>query len=459
MKTINLKVIRITAVIGFMFLSFNESKSQETLDAYIQFGLQNNLVLKQKNISLEKAQLGLKEAKGLFLPSLNFNASYLSGEGGRYFNFPLGDIINPVYQTLNQLTQSNSFPQIANAEAYLNPNNFYDAHLRASMPLINTDLYYNQNIQKKQITLQEFEVDIYKRDLVKNIKIAYYNYLSAIAAVDVYKSALILVSKNREVNESLLKNGKGLPASVLRSKSEYEKVNSTLINAENQAINARNYFNFLLNKNLDSTIDIDLNLEQQLESSLTLLSQQIDFQNREELKSIKQVEQLYQTQLKMNQSFWTPKLNTFIDLGTQAEDFIFNDKSKYYLFGLQLDIPIFNGFKNKYKIQKTKLELSNTQINTQLISQQLQLSVEMANNTLKSAFADYLSAQKQQQSADSYFKLLENGYREGSFSLIEFLDARNQLTSASINQTITKYKVFQALANQERETANYNLKP
>lgn len=459
MKTINLKVIRITAVIGFVFLSFKVSKSQEILDNNIQYGLQNNLVLKQKNISLEKAQISLKEAKGLFLPSLNFNASYLSGEGGRYFNFPLGDIINPVYQTLNQLTQSNSFPQIANAEAYLNPNNFYDAHLRASMPLINTDLYYNQNIQKKQITLQEFEVDIYKRDLVKNIKIAYYNYLSAIAAVDIYKSALILVNKNKEVNESLLKNGKGLPASVLRSKSEYEKVNSALINAENQAINARNYFNFLINKNLDSNIDIDLNLDQQLENKLNLLSQQTDFQNREELKSIKQVEQLYQTQLKMNQNFWTPKLNTFIDLGTQAEDFVINDKSKYYLFGLQLDIPIFNGFKNQYKIQKTKLELSNTQINTQLISQQLQLSIEMANNALKSAFADYLSAQKQQQSAESYFKLLETGYREGSFSLIEFLDARNQLTSASINQTITKYKVFQALANQERETANYNLKP
>jgi len=459
MKTINLKVIRITAVIGFVFLSFKVSKSQEMLNNYIQYGLQNNLVLKQKNISLEKAQISLKEAKGLFLPSLNFNASYLSGEGGRYFNFPLGDIINPVYQTLNQLTQSNSFPQIANAEAYLNPNNFYDAHLRASMPLINTDLYYNQNIQKKQITLQEFEVDIYKRDLVKNIKIAYYNYLSAIAAVDIYKSALILVNKNKEVNESLLKNGKGLPASVLRSKSEYEKVNSALINAENKAINARNYFNFLINKNLDSNIDIDSNLDQQLENKLNLLSQQADFQNREELKSIKQVEQLYQTQLKMNQNFWTPKLNTFIDLGTQAEDFVINDKSKYYLFGLQLDIPIFNGFKNQYKIQKTKLELSNTQINTQLISQQLQLSVEMANNALKSAFADYLSAQKQQQSAESYFKLLETGYREGSFSLIEFLDARNQLTSASINQTITKYKVFQALANQERETANYNLKP
>ena len=157
--------------------------AQQPLDGYIAEGLTNNLVVQQRTIALEQAMLGLKDARSLFLPSANLNSSYLSGEGGRYFDFPVGDLVNPAYSTLNQLIGSEVFPQVENVKGYLNPNNYYDAHVRTSMPVLNTDLIHNKRIQQQQVQLKDYEVDIYKRQLVKEIKHAYYQVLLADAGI------------------------------------------------------------------------------------------------------------------------------------------------------------------------------------------------------------------------------------------------------------------------------------
>ena len=48
-------------------------------------------------------------------------------------------------------------------------------HVRASMPLLNTDIVHNQRIQQHAVHLKEYEVAIYQRELVKDIKVAYFN--------------------------------------------------------------------------------------------------------------------------------------------------------------------------------------------------------------------------------------------------------------------------------------------
>jgi hypothetical protein len=165
-----------------------------------------------------------------------------------------------VYASLNQLTGSDEFPQIENVEQNFFPRNFYDARIRTSVPLINTDLHVNRRIVGQQVLLKEYEVEIYKRDLILQVKSSYYNYLSALAAVKIYESALQLVEKNHEINQALLNNGKSLPANVLRSKSEFEKVKAELNSARSKVAISRKYFNFLLNRDLTSEILVDDNI-------------------------------------------------------------------------------------------------------------------------------------------------------------------------------------------------------
>src|SRR5215213_6655065 len=180
--------------------------AQDIPQQYIEQVLSNNLVLKEKNLSLQKSLVALKEARSLFLPTTWLEGQYTLAQGGRSIDLPVGDLLNPVYKSLNQLTGSNNFPTISNVSEQLLPNNFYDLRVKTTMPLINPDIRINRDIKQQQAQLQQNEIDIYRRALIKELKTAYYNYLVAGNAVAVYRSALEIVNQNLRVHESLLKN-------------------------------------------------------------------------------------------------------------------------------------------------------------------------------------------------------------------------------------------------------------
>ncbi len=96
MKT-NKEVLHAIAILLSFLLMSSAVKAQSVLDNYVKEGLRQNLVLQQKSINIEKALLALKEANAAFLPTVAVNSSYITGQGGRYFNFPLGDMLNPVW--------------------------------------------------------------------------------------------------------------------------------------------------------------------------------------------------------------------------------------------------------------------------------------------------------------------------------------------------------------------------
>ena len=433
------------------------AKAQDIPQQYIEEAFSNNIVLKEKKVSLDKSLIGLKEARSLFLPTTWFETQYTLAQGGRSIDIPVGDLLNPVYKTLNQLTGANGFPVISNTSEQLLPNNFYDVRIKTTMPIIDRDLKFNKDIRQQQILLQQNEVDIYKRELIRDIKTAYYNYLMSGEEVSIYQNALLVVNENLRVNQSLLKNGKGLPAYISRAESEVTQVESQLQNAMNEHQNAKAYFNFLLNKPLSDSIIVAEIIPDQNSFPLSVsISDSVS--GREELKSLAISKDINRNVLKMNQSFRTPRLNAFVDLASQGFDFKVNDKSFFYLAGIDLQVPIFTGKRNLYKIEQTKLDAQTIELETSNTKQQLELAASVSKNNAASAYNNYQAAIKQHESSQKYFKLIDKGYKEGVNSFIELLDARNQLTSSELQVNINKYKTLVALADYERQTASYSLK-
>jgi outer membrane protein TolC len=455
MRTLLINLLLLTC---FLSLAPVSASAQQALDEYIEIGLKNNLVLQQKNISLEKAMLSLKIANGMFSPSLTLLGNFLSGTGGRSISFPVGDLLNPVYSTLNQITGTDNFPQIENVNQNFFPKDFYDVRARASMPILNTDLIYNRKIRENQTLLQEYEVIIYKRELIRNIKAAYFNYLGAREGVSIYQSALTRAQEGKRVNESLLANGKGLPAYVLRSQSEIENIKAQLVDAERQVENAKLYINFLLNRDADEEIITAYSAEENLINAALLIQEPATVQKREELMQIQTLKGLNENLLSMNKLYWSPKVSGFVDLGAQAENLSYTSNANYNLIGVQLEMPLFAGLTNRHKISQSRLEIKNTELSASQLNQQLNLSTQFSKNTLISAFQNYHSAQKQLEAAQSYQRLIDKGYKEGINTFIEAVDARNQLTSAQLLVTLNQYRVLIAEANLERETAAYTFK-
>jgi outer membrane protein TolC len=444
---------RILPVIHFIWMSIVVN-AQGSLEKYIETGLKNNLALQEKNISLESALNALKTANSLFFPSVDFKGDYQSGDGGRSISIPVGDMLNPVYRTLNQLTSGNAFPDISNVETNFFPQNFYDMKVRTSLPIINSDLFYNHTIRKQQITMQEYDVEIYKRELTRNIQVAYYNYLSASKSIAIYDGALSLAQEAKRINQSLLENGKSLKAYVLRSESEIQSLEAKRTSALQQMKNARMNFNFILNTNPDEAIDTAyaVSVDQKIVDQYILNVASIN--NRTELKALDQSASIYQNVLKMDKAYWVPKLNGFLDLGSQASDWKFNNKSKYYFLGFQLNFPLFSAGKNRIRIRQSELALKNQLINNTYTRNQIQLSADMARNSLMASYKNYAASIKQLDAATAYNKLIEKGYKEGINTFIETIDARNQLTTASLQLVINKYQLLAALATYEREINN-----
>ncbi len=111
------QIIYIIVLIFFTAPLFSQNS---TLDSYIKLGIESNLVLKQKELAHQEAVVKLKEARGLFLPEVSLNARYTIARGGRTIDIPLGDLMNPAYKSLNDLTGSD-FTMLQNVSNPLQP--------------------------------------------------------------------------------------------------------------------------------------------------------------------------------------------------------------------------------------------------------------------------------------------------------------------------------------------------
>jgi outer membrane protein TolC len=430
-------------------LQTTQGQAQQVLDTYIKEGLANNLALQEKNASLEQSLLALKDAKSYFLPSVDFGASYTLAEGGRTIAFPVGDLLNPVYSTLNKLTASNNFPQIANVSEQLLPDNFYDTRFRTTLPVLNTDLIYQNQIRKEQVNWTNNQVEIYRASLIQDIRVAYFNFCAAHTSIEILTKSLQLVEQNLKDTRSLVENGKRLPAAGLRAESELEQVKSLLTEAKLKTDNAAQYLNFLVNRPLDQEVAFE-QIPLDISRVDQLLLEDLNAKNPE-LRAMQSMERIQETVLKSGKNYWIPKLSTYADLGAQGFDWNFGSQSRYLMWGLNFSLPVFQGGRNQNQIQRNMLGLQTVQRQKELVNQKLNLNLQLQRNEVKTLLAALQSAEKKLVSATAYLNLVDRAFKDGSQSLLEYIDARNQYTQAALLKNISSYKLQMALAQLERQ--------
>jgi outer membrane protein TolC len=422
---------------------------EAVLQGYIEQGLKNNQGLKQQGFILEKSMYALKEARTFFLPEVNFNSSYLDSRGGRKISIPIGDLLNPVYTSLNQLTNSSAFPQVENVNQTFNPRNYYDAKFRTSLPLYNAEITYNTRIRKEQIQFQRAEVDVYRRELVKEIKVAYYAYQQADEAIHILESAVSLARENLRFNQALVRNDKAIRTVVSRSENELIGLEAKLEDARNQAVNASAYFNFLLNSPLETKVELSKT------SEIAILADTAAEGRREELLKLESLSKINALSGQLARAAALPKLATFIDLGSQGDFVKFNNDTRYYLFGVTLDWRVFANNRTQYKAKQSEMDVRATGEQISQVEQQLHLQTQTASNRLKSAVQIYNASKSQTTLSQQYYQDQQKLYREGQLLYIELLDAQNRLISDQLQQSISYLNVQTRAAELERAKASY----
>lgn len=421
---------------------------QSILDGYIKEGLENNQQFIQEALALEISEYDLKQANSLFLPRLSFEANYTRAGGGRLIAFPVGDLLNPVYNNLNQINGNQNFSEIANVNEQFLPDDFHETKVRLIQPLFDSDIYYNQKINERLVSSAAARKDAYKKELIKEIKLGYYQYLQAYQAEKIYqaneKSLIQLVRFNQNrYNEGIVTQDE-----IFQAEYELEELRAEKAASHADRITAQAYFNFLLSKPHNSPIEADSVSELQ---SLEEYSINKALQSRDELNQIGQAKTAQNLALKQtNANRYLPKVNLVGDLGYQGFGYTFDSEQDFWLVNLGLSWNIFSGFSNKYKSEQAKVQLNALTSQEEQLKQQITLEIVSARSAFEAAQSRLYSKKKSLNVARKTFKIIEKKYQENEVLLLEYTNAQASYIAAQIDQSIAKYQLLSCQAVLER---------
>ena len=329
------KKITILGIFLCLF-QYNGIAQNSILDKYIKQAIESNSVLKQKQLSYEKSLQILKEAKRNFYPTVSFVAQYEYNYGGRTINMPFGDMLNPVYNNLDVINQFNSsipgypaipnYPQINNVKTQLNPKEQQRTQIELEMPIYNKSLILNKKLQNQLVKINKITAESYKKELIKQVKSAYLDYIIATQTVEVGNKALTLVKESLKVTNSLYKNDKITIDEVYSAKAKVKDVENKILEINKGVVLTKAYFNFLLNKKYNDNIAIDISYDNNylLEDINSLLKKARN--NRDELKLLELAIQVDETNIKMEKSAFLPVFYLNGSTGFWSSDYKFNKK-------------------------------------------------------------------------------------------------------------------------------------
>jgi outer membrane protein len=111
------------------------SSVEDAVGGLVSDALSANLELDAAGGGVAQRLAALDQARALYLPSLDFSARYTRANGGRTIDFPVGDLLNPVYATLNQITGGSRFPAVQNQEINFQRTREQDTSVSLTQPL------------------------------------------------------------------------------------------------------------------------------------------------------------------------------------------------------------------------------------------------------------------------------------------------------------------------------------
>ncbi|WP_367913769.1 TolC family protein [Leadbetterella sp. DM7] len=415
----------------------------QILQTYLEEGIAGNLALKQQNLEIEKALKGIDIARTNYFPQVNFSPSYSVAFGGRKIQIPIGDLLNPVYSTLNKLTDSDAFPQVENASEQLAPMNFHDTKLEIKVPLFNTDIRYNVALQKDLLVTEEAKRKFLEYELRHAMEAAYYQYLQSLEAVQIYENSEKLLESYLRLNQTLVQHEEALKDILLSSEYELSKVQQEKAVAEKNTRLAQAYFNFLLNRKLEEPVLADTAFFHSLPPKLSLEEYtETAFRNRPEFEQLNAGLKTTQTLLRMQEkNAVLPQVFMGANTGFQGFGYTFRDQA-YMVGQIGLNWPIFHAGEKKIKIQQTRISGEILRTKTEEAKKQVEMQVYRSFHELETALSALGSKERDLARTEKIFQLVNSRYKNGAAIPLEVHKAQNDRLIAQLSHSLGKLEVW-----------------
>jgi outer membrane protein TolC len=465
-------VLQLVAAAAFViaiptaFASDTQGTVEDGLRQVLDDALAANLELQAGQAGVRQRYAALDQARARYLPVVDFDARYSVANGGRTIEFPVGDLLNPVYETLDELLvqsgQPAAFPRVKNEEIELLLPTEQNTRVVAAQPIYDPRLGPAVEATRQNVNRAEASLAGLRTRVVRDTKQAYYEWLAAQQQALVLDATLEVARSNLAANESLYRNGKITRDFVFRAEADQLEVEQQRRAAEARVRIARSYVNLLRNVPLDSPVPgatIDEATVDRFRERLTqrVAGRRVDLpalqetatEQRAEIDGLDAAIAGSVAQQDLARAAFKPMLAVGAEAGIQGEDYGFTDDERYVLASVVLRWNAYRGGADRAALAEARALTEELRATRDLAEQQVRLEVERALETLEVADASLGTARKRAEAAEAAFRIAARKRDLGQINQTEFIDARRTQTDAQLNLNRVRAEFLARLAELE----------
>ena len=424
---------------------------------YIGLALGSNLALRTQDIEVERSVAALEAARARYFPELAVNARYTVADGGRDIEFPVGQLLNPAYQTLNQLLvaqgQAPRFGSLTDQRFPLQRPYEQDTRITLRQPLYQPAIPAAVSAQRELLGSQQYARIALAHQLRRDVVLAYAGYLKALRAAEIVASGSALLQENLRVTESLYRNGRITQDQLLRAQAERLAATQQQREADGAISQARSYVNFLLNRPLDTALQDAWPTPADATHSDTLDALRADaLAQRSELSQLDALGRAADAQVRAAQANRGPQLALGVDAGIQGEHYRVGSGEQFIAASLVLSWKFFDGGANRAAVAESRSAARSLALRRQQATQQVQLEVQQALDRLETTRESLATGMAREQAATAALRIARRKRDEGALTQVEFLDAHNAQVAAALNLNLLRFSLLERRAELDYAT-------
>lgn len=460
MKT---KIGLITILTLFSFAATSQEKRVLTLQECIEIAVDNNLSVQRSELNLQGAEINLLQAHAQRIPTINLNGNY---------GFNWGRGIDP---TTNQFIDQRI--------------NFNGVGGSTSMPVL-SGLQVTNSIKQSKLDREASKYDLARsvNDISLNISIFYLNVILNKELLDNANFQLESSQQQYDRTKVLVESGALPLANELQLQSQVASNEVAVINAQNNLdlslLSLKQALLLPPGQEIDIVIP-DMEVDQtEIETSSVLDVYNVALDNQPEMKSADLRVQSAEVGLDVSKGSMYPSLTLSGGFSTNYSDafrdisvvsatptgqlnptqFVDNngdpifeqefdvqlesetvplstqyDNNLSKRLSLNLSVPIFNGFRTRSDIQRSKIALQQAEINKTEQQNILYQTIESAYRNALAASKTYTASQRQVDALEETYRAVENQYNNGAANFTDYQIALNNLYQARTDLSRAKF--------------------
>ena len=420
-KMITKKIVFFLLLIGFQL---SAQSKKWTLEECVDYAIKNNISIKQSELDLKTSDIDKLEAIGGFLPSLSGNANYSINTGAS---------INPV---TNQF-QNQTFKS-------------FSASANSGVMLFN-GLANWKTLQRAKLNkiANSYRLDKMKDDIALSIANSYLQILFNKEQLKVQKNQNLITKENIKRTQELIDAGSLPSGDIYELQATDATQEQQIIATENTLLIAKiglcqtllleDYANFDIS---DEVVDVSM-------TNFTNVTQESILEKAKE--SVKDVKiamanvDVAKKDVALSRSSYLPTLTGFLGYNTRwAESTPFNFIDQLTLFdgtavGLQLSVPILNGFATRGRVQRAKINQERSEFQLKQAELDLERNVYQAYNDVINAKKSFEAAQKTLEARKQSYDFSKERYEVGLMNSFDFSQSTLAFENAQSEVLRTKY--------------------